>query len=342
MDRVRSLESVLVGDDVEDGVVLTLLDGATEVLASLGDIGITLAHGPDASAIELIDGANSLGVRTVAGLGVVVSKNAGLLDINGSEVVAGNVLGEGLQGRVGVLGLALVPLGHGADDVAVRDVRVGADDLVHGQDAVNVGVVEPEDGVESRDIEVVHVATRFTTSSVVDDVVNRLDAVNTAAAQVGADTNSRSASLTEVGLAGEQGKDTVTEGDADGAEASVHLVVVAARGVGDGATERLREVVPWATTHLRGKGVAKVVLVERVVDCGSAGRLGDGDTRVTNLGRNGRTVARVHGPVPVGHTESGRGVPPALLLVGGELFNDLQDGLEQSLLLWWLAVESTV
>jgi hypothetical protein len=40
----------------------------------------------------------------------------------------------------------------------------------------------------------------------------------------------------------------------------------------------------------------------------------------------------VHGPIPVRHTESGRGVPPSLLLVGWESSDDFQDALVPCLL----------
>ena len=333
VDSVRSLERVLVGDNGKNSVVVALLDRTSKVLASLRLIITTLGKGPLTGAVELSNGASHLLVGTVAGLRVVVSESAGLLDINRGEVVTSSVLGEGLERGVLVLGLTLVPLSHGTDDVTVGDVGVGSDELVHGEQTVNVGVVKPEEGVESRDIKVVHVSATFATSSVVDGIVNGLEAVNTAAAQVGANTDGGSASSAPVSLAGEQSKDTVTERDAHGIEASVHLVVVAAGRVGNRATERLREVVPWASTHLRRKRVAEGVLVQRVGDGDSSLRLGNGDGLVAHLGRDsGATLSWVHSPVPVRHTESRRGVPPSLLLVGGESSDNLHDTLVPCLL----------
>jgi hypothetical protein len=167
-------------------------------------------------------------------------------------------------------------------DVTVGDVGVGNDKLVHGKQTINVGVVEPENGVEGRDVEVVHVATSLTASGVVDGVVDRLEAVNTTTAQISADTNLRGGSVTPGLLAGEQSEDTVTERHAHSVETGVHLVVVAAGRVGNRATECFGPVVPWATTHLRGERVTPAVRVERVSNGDSARRLGDGNGLVTD------------------------------------------------------------
>lgn len=99
----------------------------------------------------------------------------------------------------------------------------------------------------------------LTAGGVVNDVVNRLEAVNTTAAKLSANTNRRGGCGTPGLLAGEQGKDTVTERDAEGVEAGVHLVVVAASGVGNRATERVGPAVPWSTAHLRRKRVTPAV-----------------------------------------------------------------------------------
>ncbi len=283
VNSVRSLERVLVGNDRKNSVVVTLLDGTSEVLAGLRFVIGTLGKSPLAGTVELSDGASNLLVGTVAGLRVEVSEGTGLLNIYRGEVVASNVLGERLERRVLVLGFTLVPLCHRTHDVTVRDISVGGDELVHGEETVNIGVVEPEEGVESRDIEVVHVATGLATSSVVDSIVDGLEAVNTTAAQIGANTNGGSASSAPVGLAGEQSKHTVTERDAKGVEASVHLVVVAAGRASNRAAERLRPAVPWASTHLRRKRAAEAVLVQRVGDGDGALGLGDSDSLVAHL-----------------------------------------------------------
>lgn len=329
---VGAFQSELVGDDRDNSVVVALLQGAAEVLAS-GVVGLTLAEGPGATAIHAGNGTSNLGVAAVAGLWVVVTKNAGLLDIDGSEVVASSVLGEGLERRVGVLRLARIPLSHSVVDVAVGNIGVGGNQLVHSKQTINVGVVEPEDGIKRRNIKVVHVATSLATSGVVDGIVNRLEAVDTSAAQISADTDGGSAGRAPRLLAGEESKNTVTERDALGIEASIHLVVVAASGVGDRATESLGPAVPWAATHLRWERAAEAVRVERVGNGDGSGGLGYSDGLVADLSGHSRlAVAWVHSPVPVRHAESGRGVPPALLLVGGEGVDDLLDALVPGLL----------
>lgn len=311
-------------------VVVTLLQGAAEILAGLV-ISCTLGEGPGATSIEASDGTGNLSVRAVARLRVVVAKNTGFLDVVAGEVVAGGVLGEGLERRVAVLRLTLVPLRHGAVDVAIGHVSIGNDELVHGEQTINVGVMEPEDGVERGHVKVVHVTTGFTTSSVVDSIVDRFEAV--ASRQICAYANSRSTGRAPRLLAGEQRKDTVTERDALGIEASIHLVVVAASGVGNRAAKCLGEVVPGASSHLRGERAAEAVGIEGVVDGNSALGLGDGNLLIADHRRDSRLVrARVLSPIPVGHTECGRSVPPALLLARGEGADDLLDALVPSLL----------
>ena len=82
VDSVRSLESVLVGDNGKNSVVVTLLDRTSKVLASLRLVVTTLGKCPLTGAVKLSNGASHLLVGTVAGLRVVVSKGAGLLNIN--------------------------------------------------------------------------------------------------------------------------------------------------------------------------------------------------------------------------------------------------------------------
>jgi hypothetical protein len=332
VNSVGSGKGVLVGGDGKNSVVLALLEGTTEVLTSLGNIAVTLAHGPDTSTVKGVDGADNLIVRVGAGLRVVVTKGAGFVDVLRGVVVASRVLGEGLQRSVTVLGLALVPLGHGAHDVAVGDIGVGSNELEHGKKTVDVEVVKPENGIEGSNIEVGHVAAALTTSRDVDEIVDRLDAVDTATAQVGADTDSSSAGSTPVGLAGEESKETITDRDADGGKASVHLVVVAARRVGDRAAKGFGEVVPWTSTHLSRKRATPAVAVERVVNRDTTLGFGDGDLLVADLGRDSRAAAWIPSVVPEGHTEGRGDAAQTGLLVAGELLNHLEDAFVPSLL----------
>ena len=247
-------------------------------------------------------------------------------------VVAGSVLGEGLQRRVGVLRLALVPLGHGAHNVTVGDVGVGADDLEHGEKTINVAVVKPEERVESSDIEVGHVATALTASNAVDKIVDRLNAVDAATAQGGTDTNSSGASGAPVGLAGEESKDTVTNREAGRGKTGIQLVVVAASRIGDRAAKRGGEAVPWASAHLRGKRVAEAVAVERVGDPDRTLGLVDSDGWITDKGWDSRSVAWIAGVVKEGHTQSRGDLTQTTLLAARELLNHLKDRLVPSLL----------
>ena len=334
VDGVRAVHCVLVSYNGENMVVVTLLERTAKVLAGLCSrlVIVALGESPRACAVKASNSTSNLGVAAVAGLRVVVSENTGLLDIVGGEVVASVVLGERLERSVAVFGLTLVPLSHRTVDVTVGDVGVGHDELVHGKQTIDVGVVEPEDGVKRRDIKVVHVATRLTASSIVNSVVDRLEAVNTATAQVSADTNLRGRRGTPWLLAREQSKDTVTERDAHSVEAGVHLVVVAASRVGNRTTEREGVVVPWTTTDLTWERVAPAVRVEGVRNSNRSRRLGDSDGLVTDQGRNGRIGARVLSPVPVGHAQSCGSLVPSALLAGGEGPDDLLNALVPGLL----------
>lgn len=332
VNNIGSLKRVLVGSDGKDGVVLAFLDGTAKVLASLGDMAITLAHGSAVCSVERVDGTDNLVVRVGASVGVEVSKSAGLVDVLRGVVVAGGVLGEGLQGSVRVLGLALVPLGHGAHHVTVGDVGVGADDLEHGEKTIDVAVVEPEERVESSDIEVGHVTTALTARNAVDKVVDRLDAVDAATAEGSTDTNSSSAGSAPVGLAGEESKDTVTNRNAGRAKTSVQLVVVAASRIGDRAAKRDGPAVPWASAHLRGKRVAPAVAIERVGDPNRTLGLVDSDGLVPDEGWDSRSVAWITGVVKVRHTQSRGDLSQTTLLASRELLNHLKDRLVPSLL----------
>lgn len=70
-------------------------------------------------------------------------------------------------------------------------------------------------------------ASRFTTSSNVDGIVNGLETIRVVAVLSGADTNLRRADVAPRRAAHEETVDTVTEGNADACEPGVHLVVVA-------------------------------------------------------------------------------------------------------------------
>lgn len=327
MDSVRTSHGELVSGDGQDVVVITLLERLAEVLAGLLVNGSrALGDAANTSAIEVSDSLSNLVVRAVAGLWVVVAKNAGLLDVVAGPVIAPGRLGERLKRSVAVLSLTRVPLGHGTVDVSVSNICVRGNVLVHGDQTVNIGVVKPENGVKSRHIKVVHVAARVTTSSVVDNVVDRLEAVDTAAAQISTDTNRLSGSKAPRLLAREERKDTVTERNAEAGETTFHLVVVAASRVGNRATESAREVVPWTTAHLIREGITPAVRVQRVGNGLSTLGLGDSDALVTNRSRNGRTIAWVHGPIPVGHAKGGSGIQPSLTLVLWEFVDNLHHG----------------
>ena len=333
VNGVRSVHSELVSNNGKNVVVVTLLERTALVLAGLvgGLVVSTLGQSALASTVEASDSASNLGVGALAGLRVVVSENTGLTDILGGEVVTLGVLGEGFERSVAVLGLTLLPLGHSAVDVAVGDVGVGDNQLVHGKQTVNVGVVEPEDGVEGRDVEVVHVATSLTASGVVNDIVDRLEAVNTGAAQLSANTDLRGGGGTPGLLAGEQSENTVTERHAHGVEAGVHFIVVAAGRVGNRTTKGVGPAVPWATSYLGGKRATPAVRVERVGNGDSTRGLGNGDSLVTDQSGNGST-AIVLRPIPVGHAQSRRSLLPSATLAGGEGVDDLLNALVQGLL----------
>lgn len=337
MDGVRAVHGVLLCGDVENVVVVAFLKRTAEVLTNGVVVGLslstTLGELTNTSTVEVGHSAGDLAVAALAGLGVVVAEGAGITDILAGEVITVGALGEGLERSVAVLGLTSVPLGHTTGDVTVGDVGVGDNVLVHVQETVNVGVVEPEDGVEGRHVEVVHMATSLATSSIVDRVVDRLEAVDTAAAQVGADTNLRSRSESPRLLAGEESKDTVTERNAHSIETAVHLVVVRAGRVADRATESSGPAVPGTTAHLAVHGVTPAERVQRVGNLNTTLGLGDGNALVADQGWDGRLVlAWVLSPIPVGHAQSLRSVPPALLLVRGEVVDDLGDGEVPSLL----------
>lgn len=176
-------------------------------------------------------------------------------------------------------------------------------------------------------------ATSFTTSSVVDGIVDRLEAVYTASAEVSSDTNLRSSGESPRLLASEESKDTVTERDAHAVEAAIHLVVVGAGRVGDRAAEGEGVVVPWSTSHLVGKRLSPAVRVERVGNLLATVGLLDSYSLITDHRRNSWTAVGLLSPIPVGHAESGRSIPPPLALALWEIVDDLGDG-EIPCLLW--------
>lgn len=168
--------------------------------------------------------------------------------------------------------------------------------------------------------------TALATSSVVESVVDGLEAIGAAAAQVGADADGLGAGVAPRLLAGEESEHTVTQRDAHAVESGAHLVVVAAGGVGNRATESTWPAVPWTTTHLVRESVAPAVRVEGIVDCDLSLGLGDSDLLVANHGRDSRlAITGVHGPVQVRHAQSSRGIPPSLLLVRREVIDDLSN-----------------
>ena len=185
---------------------------------------------------------------------------------------------------------------------------------MHGEKAVDVGVVQPENGVESSDIEEGHVPT-VSTSSSVDLVVNGLEAVSVAA--VGAGTQRGGAGATPVGLTREERIDTLAPCDLGLSEHDVHLIIVVLGAFG--TTDGNRGVVDRARAYLGRQCSAEAVRVERVRDGDGSTGLGDGDGPVANGGGHGGLAgSRVRGPVEVGRAEADECVPPPLLLVGGE------------------------
>lgn len=190
VDVVGAVKSVAVGNNVQNIVVLTFLVLATLVLDGLV-LALTLAEGSPTGAIETGDGGVDIGSIVVPGLRVVVAEDGGLLHVHAGEKVAIGVLREGLERGVRVLGLASIPLGHGAGDRGVGDEGVRRGDLVHSEETVDVGVVEPEKGVERRVVQVVHVTASLAASGVVDRIVNRLEAINNVKSIAGTDLGGR-------------------------------------------------------------------------------------------------------------------------------------------------------
>lgn len=146
VDRVGTIDSILVSNNGKNGLVVTLLERTAFVLASCSLLGAGSAR-----TIQVVDDApDRVGRWVTVGLRVDIAEGAGVLNIVASEVVAPGVLGEWLERAVGVLALALIPLSHGAVDIAIGDVGIGRNNLVHGKETIDVGVVEPENGVERR------------------------------------------------------------------------------------------------------------------------------------------------------------------------------------------------
>lgn len=150
------------------------------VLDLLGDVA---GSGVGVASVQLVDKGNDGVSAAIASqeLWVGVLEDGPVLDVVGGPEVGG-ILAVWLEGRVGALGRAA-----GNSPSRVRSdlrstVAVGVDGLPDGEEAVDVGVVEPEDGVEGRERQVGHVATRDTvaagtTRGRVDSVVDALQAV---------------------------------------------------------------------------------------------------------------------------------------------------------------------
>lgn len=317
---VRSGQSVLVTNDGEDSVVVTSLEGTTrEDRSSL--LVVALHHRAVTHSVKLVHSPDNVLAIARRGLGVVVTEDAGLLDIVGCPSCTAVVLLEGNKGRVGVVNLTSVPLSHVAVDPSRNNIAVGGHILVHGEETVDIDVVEPEEGIESGDIEVAHVSIS-TTDGAVNVVVDRFEAVGVATS--GLDTESSSGSIAPRLPAGEESKDTLTPSHAGLPEDSVQLVVVAARGVGDGTTECSWETVARTPAHLARKRVAPSVGVERVADGDLTLGLGHTDGLVTHRRGNGRLATRgLSSPVVVRDAKSVESPLPSCLLVAWERRNHL-------------------
>lgn len=312
---VRSRHSVLVTNDRKNSVVVTSLERTARVDGG-SILVVTLLHLTLAHAVEPVHGPDD--VLTVARLGlrVVVTEDTGLLDIVGGVGSAAVILLEGNQRSVGIVDLTGIPLSHVAVDSSRHNISVGDDGLVHGEETVNVGVVEPEERIESSDVEVAHVSISATDSAV-DIVVDGLEAVSVTAARL--DTESSGGSITPGLLAGEECKNTLAPPHAGLAEDGVYLVVVAASGVRDGTTKSSGETVAWAPSHLAGKRVAPSVRVERVTDGNLTLGLGHTDGLVADRSGNSRlSTRRLSSPVIVGDTKAAKSVLPPCLLVARE------------------------
>ena len=324
VDGIGALKSELVGHDGKNGVIVTITEWTALILSSTNAIalGSSLTR-RSRGTIEVVDSrTDGVGSGAAVGLWVNIAKNTGVADILRSEVVSIGVLGKGLQRSIGVLGLSDVPLGHWGVDVAVSDIGVGLNNLVHGKETIDIGVMEPEGGVEGGDIQIDHVATSFSTNRNVDEIVDAFQTVGVVAILVGADTDGGAGDIASGGTAHEDTIDTITEIQSAGVHDGSNFVVVAAGGVGPWATKSGGVVVPRRASHLGGNA-APVVLVERIVDLPTASWAVNPDSLVTHeLWGGSLARRRSFGPVPEWHTESIGSVPPALLLVGGELADD--------------------
>ena len=317
---VGSRKSVLVTNDGEDSVVVTSLEGTSgEDRGSI--LVVALRHRAVTHGVKPVHSSDNVLAVARRGLGVVVTKNAGLLDIVGCERLSAVILLEGNKRSVGVVGLAGVPLSHVAVDASRNNEAVGVNELVHGKETINVDVVEPEERIESGNIKVAHVSVS-TANGAVDIVVDGLEAVSIAAS--GLHTESSSGSITPRLLAGKQSKDTLAPSNAGLSKDGVQGVVVAAGGVGDGTAERSRETVAGTPAHLARKRVAPSVGVERVADGNPTLGLSHTDSLVTHRGGDGRLATRgLSSPVVVRDTKSIESPLPSRLLVAWERRHDL-------------------
>ncbi len=285
--------------------------------------------GGGGAAVEAVDGgSDGVAVGVAGGLNVVVAQDGGLADRGRGPEAAVDVAAERGQRRVDIEDSAGAG-GEGAGPLSLGlDIAVRVEDLKHGQEAVDVGVVEPEERVHGGVVDEAHVAAA--TDHAVHDVVDGLDAVVAAAV---VRVPGRVAELVEVGVGAEQDVDAVTERD-PGVVEPLAGYLVAADGVRGGAGR-----VP-ESGGIDGEGsLAGTELTERVepVRVQRVGNLPAAGGRVAPDAGAGDDVgqgsgAAVAGDVEVGHTQGGSrsGVPLALGSL--ELVDDFEHVCVQRLL----------
>ena len=317
---VRSRHGVLVTNNGKDSVVVTSLERAARVDGS-GLLIVTLLHLTLTHAVEPVHSPDDVLAVARLSLRVVVAENAGLLDIVGGVNSTTAVFLEGNKGSVGIVDLTGIPLSHVAVDSSRHDVGVGDHELVHGEEAINVDVVEPEERIESSDIEVAHVSISATDSAV-DIIVDGFEAVSIAAGCL--DTESSSGSVTPGLLAREESENTLAPSHTSLAEDCVDLVVVAASGVRDRTTKGSRETIAGTPSNLTGERVAPSVRVERVADGNLTLGLGHANGLITHRsGDSWLATRRLSSPVVVRDTKAAKSVLPSCLLVAREGCNHL-------------------
>lgn len=318
--------------ETADDAVHHGVDTVLETELALGGSGDGIGVG----SVEAVDIAADGVCRTVgvSVLGVGVGKDCPVGDIVGGPPL-GVASTERKEGRAGALGSTLSdsPSVVGGDLATAE--RVGVQSLPHSEDAVNVGVVKPEDRVEGAQRKVSHVATRNRTSwatcSVVHSVVNSLQRAP-ALSRTG---SSIVVAEVEVVLAGgEELVDLVLQAVGDvfervDAGLSVAGSVCAVRvgvsvGTGPGGE--------WAVDQVAGVG--KVVAEERVWCQSPLARWSvDSASVVTDdLGEMGAASRSLCSPVPVWPTHDIRSVDILVpsrtsWVLLGDVLGDLQEFL---------------